>query len=412
MDAEQLKDLQEQFRLSFLHGVNVAIDALPGAYLIVDGPYCVQTKAEMQYCHNLNCSFFSPDGRSRILHTATETRVEEVEGLSLNRTVTVEDLFRQVCAFDDLEVLFTTSFDFHQLLNFPLDQIADKIGKATGREVYAIPSRSLGGEWLDGYALTCETLARRIGLESGKGRADRIALVGYLWDRSEPDHVGNLKELGRICAALGLEVASVWLSGKGLSSLKAVESTGLILSLPYARDAARILGERLKIDVLDVDLPLGLSKTEELVNRLAEKTGKQGVAERFLEGELQAAVKATERHINRFIAGHPARVFLSDHHLAGALVPVCAELGLNLESDLDDPAPVCFAGTGGVVPEEWIHVPFGYPNYIEHPVSESPFLGFTGFRHLVDKVAGQILRRQTSEAMRKSRLVQGSQENE
>ena len=34
-------------RLPFLNGVYVAVDALAGAYLIVDGPYCVFTKAEM-----------------------------------------------------------------------------------------------------------------------------------------------------------------------------------------------------------------------------------------------------------------------------------------------------------------------------------------------------------------------------
>jgi hypothetical protein len=417
MDDQRLNGLQEQFRLSFLHGVYLAVDALPGAYLIVDGPYCVQTKAEMQYCHNLRCGFFSPDGRSRIMYTATQTGIEEVENLSLNRTSAVEDLFEQACNIPGLAVLLTTSFDFHQLLNFPLEQIAEKFRRSSGKPVYHIPSRSLGGDWLDGYALTCEKLAGEIELEPGRGEADTVALVGYMFDRDEPDHTGNLEELSRICTALGLKTASVWLSGQDFESLREIERAGLILSLPYARSAANILGERLGVDVLELDLPLGLSGTERFVLRLAERTGLMQPARRFLEEELAAAVRDTERHINRFIAGHSAYVFLADAVLAEALLPVCAELGLTqLTGDGGDvpadPPPLCFAGTGGAVPPQWIHVPFGYPNYIEHPVCPRPFLGPTGFRHLVDRIAMQILRREAARAVRQSMNLDENQDNE
>ena len=103
-------------RLGFLNGVYVAVDALSDVHLLVDGPYCVHTKAEMQYCHNLRSNLRPQLGLSRILQTSIDARVEEVEGLTLNRLAQVEAVFDELCGRGDVEAGIVTAFDSHQLL--------------------------------------------------------------------------------------------------------------------------------------------------------------------------------------------------------------------------------------------------------------------------------------------------------
>ncbi len=376
-------------RLPFLNGVYVAVDAVDGAFLIVDGPYCVFTKAHIQYGHNLRCRLLPPLGRARVVHTAAKTGMEEVTSLSLDRRAAVEKLFAQVCGYDEAQVVFATSFDFHTLLNFPLPDIAQHADARYGKPVCHIPSASLrGGSWLDGYAAACEALARRIPLARGRKGRDKVAVVGYLFDRDEPDHAGNLRELRRLFRALGLDLVSVWLGGRGLPGLREVERAGAIVSLPYARAAARVLGARLKIPVIEAGLPLGLTGTEAFLTAVAGALRRGERARRFLKRELAAAVHRTQ-----------------DPDLSGALAGLCSDLGLLLPAEGAAPSGAPAAGKSvrpvpaslvigpdirvpqpGVIP---IH--FGYPNYADHPVVERPFLGFTGFLHWVDRLTAAIL---------------------
>ncbi|MBI4677027.1 MAG: hypothetical protein HY748_05535 [Elusimicrobia bacterium] len=394
--------------LPFLNGVFVAVDAVPNAYLIVDGPYCVATKAEMQHCHNLKSELIRPLGRSRVLHTAQSAVMEEVVGLSTDRLRPIERLFERVCGYPDADAVFTTSFDFHELLNFPLKDIARRFSALGRRPVLHIPSASLGGTWLDGYARFCETLAQGIPLPGrgspgrqplGRRRRPRTAaVVGYLFDRDEPDHAGNLSELRRLFSALGWRVASVWLSGRGLEELQEVARASVIVSLPYGRRAARALARRNRVRLVELDLPLGLKRTKRFMESLGRALGQEAASRRFVDQEARAAARAVQAHIQRVISGRRAVIEVDDPHLEEALADLCRELGLAVEEPSsrgddgadDDRAPVLFGSTlssdGGS-----IHVPVGYPDYADHPVLERPYLGFSGFRHLVDRVAAAIL---------------------
>lgn len=385
--------------LPFLNGVYVAVDAVRDCYLIVDGPYCVFTKAEMQYCHNLRCRLQPHLGQARVVHTASDGHKEEVASTALDRTELVEGVFAQVCSLPDAQIVLATSFDFHQLLNFPLEAMANRFAEHTGKLVCHVRSRSLGGTWLDGYALVCESLARAIALRQGRKRPGAVAVVGYLFDRDEPDHHGNLAELRRMLAALGLEVTSVWLSGGGLEQLQSVEEASIVVSFPYAREAARILAERLQADLIEVDLPLGLSASAQMMQTVARHVGGQAQAGVLVEQELASAVDDTRRHVLRVIAGNTARLACTDPWLERALAALCVELGLRVvdadappEAELLRCHELCFRPTLTTDSLERIHVPVGYPNYVDHPVAERPFLGFAGYRNLVDLIASSILR--------------------
>lgn len=386
----------EAMRLPFLNGVYIAIDALSDAYLIVDGPYCVFTKAEMQYCHNLRSRLLPPIGHRRVVHTGQVQDREEVKSLSTDRTAQVDGIFAGVCAQPDAGIVLSTTFDFHELVGFPMKEITRRHARPGGPLVAHIPSKSLGGTWLEGYARTCEALARAVALRPGKGRRNAAAIVGYLFDRDEPDHAGNLRELKRLLAGLGLSVESIWLSGGGLSELEAAERAGVVISFPYAREAARIVAKRTGAKLIEVELPLGLSGTERFLKKVAAGSGRRGRAAPLAAAESLAAVRDVQSHALRIIAGREAEILQEDPSLDAGLRELCAELGLLLRSSGDPRRRVRFAPTGEALTAEAVHVPMGYPNYVEHPVSERPFLGYTGFRHLVDRVAAAILRAEAS----------------
>lgn len=386
-------------RLPFLNGVYIAIDALADAYLIVDGPYCVFTKAEMQYCHNLRSRLLPPLGHRRVVHTGQVEDREEVKSLSTDRTALVDGIFASVCARPDAGIVLSTTFDFHELVGFPLKELTRRHARPGGPLVRHIPSRSLGGTWLEGYARTCAALAEGVSLRAGRRRKDSVALVGYLHDRDEPDHAGNLRELRRLLKGLGLTVESIWLSGGGRAELEAAERASLVISLPYAREAARIVAKRTGARLCEAELPLGLSATERFLLKVASATGRRARAVGLAAAESREAVRDTQAHVQRIVAGRGAVILQEDPALESALRELCAELGLLTGGEApDDARRVCFAPTGDAFGADLMHVPMGYPNYVEHPVSERPFLGYSGFRHLVDRVASAILRSEASAA--------------
>ena len=388
----------EAVRLPFLNGVYIAVDALRDAYLIVDGPYCVFTKAEMQYCHNLRSRLLPPIGHRRVVHTGQVQDREEVKSLSTDRTSQVDEIFKGVCAQPDAGIVLSTTFDFHELVGFPMKEITRRHARPGGPLVCHIPSRSLGGTWLEGYSRTCEALAQSVTLRPGRRKKNTAAVVGYLFDRDEPDHAGNLRELKRLLAGLGLRVGSIWLSGGGRAELEAAETADLVISFPYAREAARTVAKRTGARLCEVDLPLGLSATERFLLKVGACAGRRKQAASLAAEESRGAVRDTQAHALRIIAGRGAEILQEDPQLTARLSELCAELGLltGLRSSGDDQRRVCFAPTADSFSSEVVHVPMGYPNYIEHPVCERPFLGYTGFRHLVDRVAGAILRAEAS----------------
>ncbi|MCR4295025.1 MAG: nitrogenase component 1 [Elusimicrobia bacterium] len=387
----------EAMRLPFLNGVYIAVDALADAYLIVDGPYCVFTKAEMQYCHNLRSRLLPPIGHRRVVHTGQVQDREEVKSLSTDRTAQVDGIFAGVCAQPDAGIVLSTTFDFHELVGFPMKEITRRHARPGGPLVGHIPSKSLGGTWLEGYARTCEALAQGATLRPGKRKRNAAALVGYLFDRDEPDHAGNLRELKRLLAGLGLSVESIWLSGGGRAELEAAERADVVISFPYAREAARTVAKRTGAKLIEVELPLGLSATERFLLKVAAGVGRRKQAGLLAAVESLAAVRETQSHVLRIIAGREADILQDDPHLDARLRELCSELGL-LEGrpSGETRRRVRFAPTGEALTSEAVHVPMGYPNYVEHPVAERPFLGYTGFRHLVDRVAGAILRSEAS----------------
>ncbi|MBI3566116.1 MAG: hypothetical protein HY079_13035, partial [Elusimicrobia bacterium] len=182
----------------------------------------------------------------------------------------------------------------------------------------------------------------------------------------------------------------------------AADGAGLVVSLPYAREAARLVAERAGAALVEADLPLGLSGTERFLRAVAGASGRGARAERLIAAESAAAVRDSSELVMRVLSGRAALVRQDDPHLDAALRELCAEFGLldPAAGDARRGRPLCFAPTLNDDPRETALVPTGYPNYLEHPVADRPFLGYAGFRQLADRAAAAALRADDEENAR------------
>ncbi len=419
--------------IPYLCGVYIGISAISDAVLIVDGPYCVVDKTDIQKSHDLFSTLLTESGDARVVFTVRSAEVEEVKSLVVDRTDRVDEVFAEVCNTSDAGAVFTTSFDHHQILNFPLDWIASKHDSAAGKSVLVVPSRALGSDWLEGYGSVLETLAKRVPLEKGRAEAGKVAIIGHLMDRLEMDQVANLRVLERLVGVFGRELAGVWLDGGSYASLQSVERAEVIVAMPYGRKAAHTVGERLGVPVVDVGLPIGLDGIGTFVRALGHAFDQPDVADHYLEAETRAAIGDTLRHVGRFLAGQPVSLDL-DPHLADAMVSFCSDVGLrvkhvHLRSALEGVDPELVARVEGAVDPplaDWERVAMagrtdsyhlvvggdvlsrdmmrdvvatafpaivdlGYPNFSYHPLTERPFFGFEGYRCLVERMSSALL---------------------
>jgi nitrogenase molybdenum-iron protein alpha/beta subunit len=390
----------------------------------------VTQKAEVSHGHNLASDLFSPVHEPRIVPTAQDRRIEEVTSLLTERVPAVAAVLERAARAPGIHAVLALEFDYVHLTGFPLERVAAEVAARVDVPVLTLPCLSFDGDWLDGYARVLECLAEAVPLAPGRARPGHVAVVGYLYDRAEGDHRGNQAEIQRLLAPLGVTIASWWLGGQGYAELGAAAEASLVVSFPYARRAAARVAERLGVPLVEVDLPLGLAGTERFLRRVAEATGAADRVEGLIEREAADTVRDTERAVLRWLAGNRVSV-TQDVHLAEALRGFADEVGLEV-------VDVCVVGRQSrerVTPGESRHVMvlplakprepspdvhfevaspafqrvsggrvrvlFGYPNYVEHALLERPFLGYRGFRWLVEALVGARLRDEYGTALAK-----------
>jgi len=235
----------------------------------------------------------------------------------------------------------------------------------------------------------------------------------------------------RLLAALDLQLGSVWLSGGGMAELRRIRDASAIVSLPYARTAARILAERLGVPVVETGLPLGLGGTERWLRQVADALGVGARADEVIDAELGRAAPRVQWVIPHHLL-HRSLVFVGDPHLGLAVHEMAAELGLQVQkhvvlnrkahaeellsrcaADLVvvDPKRVELArvlgaliaegrcdllvsSSGGISPGpvQVATVEIGFPSFFTHVLEDHPFLFARGFVALVERMVNELRR--------------------
>lgn len=410
MDAES----QSPLVLSYLTGVNLAVNALRDVYLVVDGPNCVFFRtAQIQGNHDWNSTLVSCSGLHRVVDTdcTTERAAVGDDRLLISR-------LRKVAAQPDCALILLSAMSMVVATGRQYDKVLRDLTGQLDRPVVFVPPGSLEGEWLLGYSRTLEALAGGIELDGDAPRYDdRVAMVGYLWDRNEADHRANLAELRRLLSGLGLDLCSCWLSGDTVADLAAVARAGTILSFPYGREAAQILAGRTGARLVECSLPVGLEGTGSFLSKVGDALGRQTQAAALIERELAETVPKLQWILPHSLLNKAVAV-MGDPYLGEAVAAMAAETGCRvvlraafgsagpppdperMQAELSELRAAGSLDLGitnslglillnhlpGVIP----FVELGFPSHHTHALHDEPYMGYKGTLKLVERMANAI----------------------
>jgi len=408
----------------FLDGVYLAMNALPDAYFLGDGPGCLFTKAERIHGrHDLFSTLLSCRGEHRLNHTAIDAF-----NVAANTEAGMAAALRTLASRPACGALFMGSMPVCAIVGSDYARIMREALAGLNTPSFLVP-RAISGDWLDGYAAVLEALASGMDLSGAKRRKGTVALVGYMMDRNEGDHRGNLRELERMMRALGLEPVSIWLSGKPYAHLREARHADAVISLPHGRRAAAVLATRLGVPRIDAELPFGLEGTRRFMELMGREFKREERAREFIDAELdfvaprlQWSVPHAFLHRRFAFAGDPLYApgfaeFIEElggqvtgmllmgaaRHLSAArikdlerrsdiafepLTKDAARGSLGRGADLVVTNTLAFETARPAAP--WLE--FGFPSDYTHFLREAPFLGFPGALAFASRLANEVVK--------------------
>ncbi len=425
----EIDRFQYPMNFPWLMGVYLGVNAIPDAYALVDGPDCTLYKAHFIHGrHDWNSTLLDVNGRHRIAFTNVCAR-----GVVKDHDDIVARYLRALDALPEAGLLFATALPMCSITGADYGRIIRNHRSILRKTAIAVLPGSLLGDWLDGYESVLLALARGLGLRRGRKRRGTAAVVGYLMDRNEADHLANLSEIRRMLAAIGLDLVSVWLGGEPAESLRRAGEAEFVISLPYGRRAARTLARATGARLIEADLPFGLPKTGSFVRRVAKASGRSREAESFLAAELGRVVPRLQWILPHLFL-HRRVAFVGDPHLLDGFCDIADDCGMTLTGAIVTGRAAHGGGREGLTvlhepPGEaaevlrllesaeiivgsrawrsmlatagphWTYsslVEFGFPSYEHHALIERPFLGCNGVLALVERMADCLYRRQTN----------------
>jgi nitrogenase molybdenum-iron protein alpha/beta subunit len=418
-----------RINIPYLQGAYLGLNAIPDAYFLGDGPSCIFDKAaHIHGRHDLFSTLLSCDSEHRVQHTGVN-----VFNIAGDCEGDIASGLKRISAFRGCGAIFLGSMPMCAIVGTDYERILRDSLTGSDKPTFLMPRRSaVSGDWLDGYASVMEAMATGMDLEDAKPEPKTAALVGYMMDRNEGDHHGNLRELERIFAALGLKLTTIWLSGKPYADLRDVRRAGRIISLPHGRKAGKILSRRLGVPLAEAGLPFGLEATRRFVELLGREFGCEERAREFIARELDAIVPKLQWSVpHAFLNKRFA--FSGDPHLAAGFVEQIEALGGRIagmiviggdyhlsaeqKKTLESRPGTKFEPLPDDVTNQWGELTsggvdlvvgsafafaqvrrgrkwleFGYPSEETHFLREEPFLGFQGALGFLSRVANEVSR--------------------
>jgi nitrogenase molybdenum-iron protein alpha/beta subunit len=429
LDELQQRSDEEDFSLrttyTYLLGVYLGINAIRDAFLLVEGPDCATMKAQyIQGNHDWLSTLTSVSGFSRVANTALHPAM-----MSDSREQPLERMMRRMAGHPEPGALLLTCMPMAFITGADYQRLCRRVAAECHKPVLYVPGKSLSGDWLDGYAEVLKSLAQQLDLSGGAPDPRRVAIVGYLWDRNEGDHAANVRLLGELCSALGLELVSVWLAGQPFAELARIRDAGTILALPYGRQAARRVARRTGAELIELPLPFGLDATEHWLEVLGERFDARAAARAYADARLEPVARRLEWLV-AYLFQNLEVGYAGDPHLLPGLADTVALLGGRLRCAAVTNRAAHARGLGqrldgvelliwpklrafcrflvGQVLEHDIRllvannygvmfplpdtamVEFGFPSIFNHALYERPFMGFEGLLAFVDGLANDL----------------------
>ena len=399
---------------TFLTGIYMAINAISNSFLIMDGPDCAYKKIELfEKNHDYYSHIFRRDGKHKIGATITD-----VNHVIDDRHDQIESLLLSVASQDGAEVVFISSEPMVMLTGIDYNMITASAQKKTKIPIIPVPYKSLDLDWLDGYSSVMEAIARKIDISNSEKKENTIAIVGYLFDRNEGDHVGNIMELKRMLEEISIDVSSIWLSGSNFNELINIENAKVIVSMPYAGETSRILAEKTGAKVIDVNIPFGLSGTRDWFLKIADEFGKKDSAEKLIKKEMDEALPILEWIAPTFFQNKKYSI-ISDPFFAEAINKALNEIDMKMlqaiiystksrknnisfiednvllffeldDLDIYEGSDFIIGNSNCRIYFQETYVEIGFPSYGTHFLATTPFLGIRGFLLFLNRMINDL----------------------
>ncbi|MFI5348099.1 MAG: nitrogenase component 1 [Elusimicrobiota bacterium] len=415
-------DWSQRLNYPHLTGAMLAVNAIPDVSLLIDGPRCIQERVQEIFGrHDLNSTIFRDGGCYRIWHTDLETKhvVTDIKTRYLQAMRLVASrpaASRVVAAAMPMCVVTGTQYDL----------AVRSLPRSINKRIALLPAPAIGGgDWLLGFDQTLAALVATLELRKSKRRrTGTVALIGAFPHRMEMDEIANIAELVQLLEDIGLEVAAVWPSGAPWEQLARVASASAVISLPYGRAAGRLLAENLGAELIETELPFGLSATRRWLTHIGRSFGKLALARRVADARLRRTVPNLQWAVQSFLTGRRIACAGDSHILPGLLemlsefgcsVPLAVAVAESRAGELS--APLAAAETlyepGMLTLKEKLRslraeskldvlianseicaladsaVPvleFGFPSYYSHALARVPYLGFSGAAAWVERL--------------------------
>lgn len=255
------------------------------------------------------------------------TRVSEAD-LVLDPAAPVLQMMHFVARQGPPGLALVTSAAFVEAAGLDHERISPDVQAQFGIPCVYVQAPDTAGDIFDGYDMALASLVARFsGPQASEGQGGgRVNLAGYLFDRPLAEHTGNLDELRRTLAALGLSLNVTLLDGSPVSALGGLARAEACLTLPYGRRAGGALAARTGQTRLDLALPMGLGGTRKWVEAVAEAFGVQPRAQAFMAAE-EARARSLLREAAPLLSGRRVALFADGAKLDG-LLHLCRDLRL------------------------------------------------------------------------------------
>lgn len=312
-------------------GVYLATHAIPDALCMCHASVGCKVKTQ----HHLVDHDGVADGHNRMRYSQFID-----EDLIQGSTQQLEDEIGAFQARRQSQIVVIDSSTPISLQGQSLAPVCARLEAKTGVHIVAVDARNYDADLWQGYDAAMATiLQRQTWPDLSETVENEVAVLGYPFDRYEPDHTGTVAELRRLLFGIGLEARAVWLAGEPYATLQQVTRARHIVLLPWAqertekalRDAGRL--------PIRAGLPMGLDGTARWLSAVAAATdgdaggassGRVSRAERVLRHE-NARVKELYALAHRRLSGRGFAAFGEAPRTAGVaallmevgMVPVC-----------------------------------------------------------------------------------------
>lgn len=400
---------------TFLDGLYLTTNAIKDAYLLLDGCPCIYKKIEIiEKNHDYLSALFDNYGHHRI--SATDANINNIEQ---DRNSSIKNQIKKISNYDKTGLLLLSSVPIAKITGVDYEMLLKEIKKDSKKPMINIEYTKMDYDWLDSYSETLKKIAEDMDLGKDKKVMNSVGIVGYFFDRNEGDNTGNLLEIERLFKELSINIESVWLNGKNYEDLKKIEKANLIISLPYAREAAKIIAEKTGARIIELSLPIGIENSINWIRKIAKELKKEKEAEIFIEKDLSQTIPLIGWIVEHFFRGKKVSI-VCDPYLADDLITALKEIDVKLIEaviysrksrknqlkNINLPKKVYFEldettqmkkvdfvignSSGYKLFEKTKYVDFGFPCYRNHFIYNSPYMGIRGFGLLLNRIINSL----------------------